>query len=103
MGTLAHGRATGVPRGLAVYGLADRGLWAAWLFATIRRYGWHPLRQVNPQGQFWARWQRQARPLTDFCPAQGAQVAVEGCTFRYGLRCTLVVFWGRVPKSRGTC
>ncbi|MCS7300260.1 MAG: hypothetical protein NZ556_01715, partial [Fimbriimonadales bacterium] len=89
----------GVPRGLPVYGLADRGLWAAWLFALIRRYGWHPLLRVNPQGQFRARWQRQAQPLTDFCPAQGRQVAVEGFAFRYGLRCTLVVFWGASAKE----
>ncbi|MCX7925582.1 MAG: hypothetical protein N2554_07215 [Fimbriimonadales bacterium] len=34
--------------GLPVYLLADRGLWAAWLFATVRRYRWHPLLRVNP-------------------------------------------------------
>ncbi|MCS7208681.1 MAG: hypothetical protein NZ874_03835 [Fimbriimonadales bacterium] len=89
----------GVPRGLPVYVLADRGLWAVWLFATVRRYGWHPLLRVNPQGQFRARWQRQARPLTDFSPAQGTQVAVEGAALAYGLRWTVVVFWGASAKE----
>lgn len=83
-----------VPRSLPVYVLADRGLWAAWLFRAIQRNGWHPLLRVNAQGRFRARWQRQAQPLTAFCPERGTQRAVEGYAFAYGLRCTLVVYWG---------
>ncbi|MCS7209656.1 MAG: hypothetical protein NZ874_08810 [Fimbriimonadales bacterium] len=89
----------GMPRGLPVYGLANRGLWAAWLFTLIRWYGWHPLLRVNPRGQFRACWQRQAQPLTGFCAAQGTQRAVEGRAFRYGVRWTVVVFWGACAQE----
>jgi len=77
-----------------VYGLADWGLWAQGLFRAIRQGGWHPLMRLNAQGQFRGRWQRQAPPLAAFAPTQGQQVAVDGFAFQYGLRCTLVVYWG---------
>ncbi len=51
--------------------------------------------RVNAQGVFRVRWQRRALPMEAFCPARGHQYAVEGFAFQYGLRCTLVVFWGK--------
>ncbi len=83
-----------VPKTVPVYVLTDRGLWSPRLFRAIRRNGWHPLMRIVPNGQFRARWQRQAVPMEAFCPARGGQRAVEGFAFQYGLRCTLVVFWG---------
>ena len=85
---------TVILRTVPVYVLADRGLWAQGLFRAIRQGGWHPLVRLNAQGQFRGRWQRQAPPLAAFAPACGQQVAGEGFAFRYGLRCTLVVYWG---------
>lgn len=41
-----------VPAGWTVIVLADRGLYAKWLFQAIGALGWHPLLRVNPQGTF---------------------------------------------------
>ena len=41
-----------VPAGWMVIVLADRGLYAKWLFQAIRALGWHPLLRVNQQGTF---------------------------------------------------
>jgi hypothetical protein len=32
--------------------LADRGLWARWLFGRIVRLGWHPLLRINNGAKF---------------------------------------------------
>src|SRR3989449_4827905 len=41
-----------VPRRFFVIVLADRGLYARWLFRRIVRLGWHPLLRVNVGGTF---------------------------------------------------
>src|SRR5713101_152299 len=41
-----------VPRRFFVIVLADRGLYARWLFRRIVRLGWHPLLRVNMGGSF---------------------------------------------------
>ena len=41
-----------VPRRFFVLVLADRGLYARWLFQRIVRLGWHPLLRINTGGRF---------------------------------------------------
>ena len=41
-----------VPRRFFVIVLADRGLYARWLFQRIVRLGWHPLLRINTGGTF---------------------------------------------------
>ena len=41
-----------VPRGFFVIVLADRGLYARWLFQRIVRLGWHPVLRINTGGTF---------------------------------------------------
>ena len=43
---------TVVPRRYFVIVLADRGLYARWLFQRIVRLGWHPLLRINTGGTF---------------------------------------------------
>ncbi len=54
-------------------------------------------------GRFRARRQRRALPMEAFCPARGGQCVVEGFAFRYGLRCMLVVFWGKRAREPWYC
>src|SRR2546421_11449498 len=42
----------GIPRGWTVIVLADRGLYAGWLFRRIVRLGWHPFLRINAGGTF---------------------------------------------------
>ena len=50
-----------VPKGWTVIVLADRGLYAKWLFEAIVELTWHPFLRVNSQGTFgregWYHWQ----------------------------------------------
>src|SRR3989442_6161592 len=57
-----------IPRDWTVIVLADRGLYAPWLFRRITRLGWHPFLRINTGGSF--RPPRAAcwRPLLTFLP-----------------------------------
>jgi hypothetical protein len=80
---------------MTVIVLADRGLYARWLFVRIRRLGWHPFLRVNAGGTFrpdgWRRFQR----LGAFVPTpdshwQGTGTAFQGKQSQ--LRCTLLAW-----------
>ena len=57
-----------LPRGWTVIVLADRGLYARWLFGRIVRLGWHPLLRINTGGTFRPDPQATYRPLASFVP-----------------------------------
>ena len=85
-----------VPAHWAVIVLADRGLYAKWLFEAIAALGWHPLLRVNSQGAFrpqgWYRWV----PFTQLVPAVGRRWAGQGTAFQgkhTRLECTLLGCW----------
>lgn len=86
-----------IPSDWTVLVLADRGLYARWLFRRIVRLGWHPFLRINqgakfrPQGQ--ARWYW----LNDLVGRvdqrwQGGGTAFKSPESR--LACTLVAWWG---------
>jgi hypothetical protein len=86
-----------VPRDWTVLVLADRGLYARWLFRRIVRLRWHPLLRVNTDGTFRPAGQRSYQPLATFVPRpdsqwQGPGIAFQGPTRR--LPCTLLAWWG---------
>src|SRR6266536_689647 len=57
-----------MPRAWTVIVLADRGLYARWLFRRIVRLGWHPLLRVNVGGTFRPAPSARYRPLRSFVP-----------------------------------
>ena len=86
-----------VPASWVVVVLADRGLYAPWLFAAIVRLGWHPGLRVNggagsglyrlPSGGHW-------RPLAGLLCAPGSAWCGEVFCFRQQtVRCTLLARW----------
>ena len=84
------------PAGWTVIVLADRGLYAKWLFQAIRALGWHPLLRVKSQGTFrpqgWYHWV----PFTQLVPAVGRRWAGQGTAFQgkhTRLECTLLGCW----------
>jgi Transposase DDE domain len=87
-----------VPADWNVIVLADRGLYASWLFEAITALGWHPLLRINhSQGQFrpqgWHHWV----PLQSLVTRVGQRWQGRGTAFRnfYGrLECTLLAWWG---------
>lgn len=60
-----------VPRGWTVIVLADRGLYARWLFRRIVRVGWHPFLRINNGGTFRPEGAPLYRPLTSLVPEVG--------------------------------
>lgn len=86
-----------VPPDWTVIVLADRGLYARWLFTTIVGLGWHPFLRVNLGGTFRPAREARFRPLRSFVPATdqrwaGTGTAFKGTTAR--LRCTLLAWHG---------
>jgi hypothetical protein len=60
-----------VPADWQVLVLADRGLFADWLFAEIVARGWHPLLRINSQGLCCPEGASQFQPLLALVPASG--------------------------------
>ncbi len=87
---------TVVPRRFFVIVLADRGLYARWLFERIVRLGWHPLLRINTGGTFRPAKSVQSQPLRELVPAPGTQWVGTGTAFqgpRRRLHCTLLARW----------
>lgn len=87
---------TVVPRRFFVIVLADRGLYARWLFQRIVRLGWHPLLRINTGGTFRPAESAHYQPLRDLVPQPGTQWVGMGTAFqgpRRRLNCTLLARW----------
>lgn len=85
-----------VPPDWTVIVLADRGLYAPWLFRRIVRLGWHPFLRINTGGTFRPAGCARFWPLTTFAPAPGARGEGQGTAFKTKdrrLDCTLLVYW----------
>ena len=85
-----------VPPTWTVIVLADRGLYARWLFRRITRLGWHPFLRINTGGTFRPTGERQGVPLKTLVPQPGCQWSGTGVAFKgrqRRLRCTLLARW----------
>ena len=85
-----------IPRDWTVIVLADRGLYAGWLFRRIVRLGWHPFLRINHGGTFRPDPQAAYRPLHSFAPQPGTRWRGTGTAFKTPqrrLRCTLLACW----------
>jgi hypothetical protein len=85
-----------VPRRYFVIVMADRGLYARWLFPRIVRLGWHPLLRVNTGGTFRPAPSTRYRPFRELVPQTGTQWVGVGTAFqgpRRQLNCTLLARW----------
>lgn len=85
-----------VPADWTVLVLADRGLYARWLYTHILRVGWHPFLRINQGGQCRPLDQERFRPLTTFSPQVGSHWRGRVDCFvstPSRLRCTLLACW----------
>jgi len=91
-----------VPADWTVLVLADRGLYARWLYRRIRRLGWHPFLRINLGGKFRPAGLATFRPLASFAPLPGSRWRGEGTAFatkECRLDCTLVAYWAEGCKD----
>ncbi len=83
-----------IPTTWKVIVLADRGLYARWLFREVQRLGWHPFFRINSGGKFRRPDATEWQALTTLTPAIGAQWCGEVICFKnLPLACTLLVRW----------
>ena len=85
-----------VPQGWTVIVLADRGLYAPWLFRRIVRLGWHPFLRINTGGTFRPAGTPCFRPLATFAPRIGTGWQGRGTAFKSRgsqVECTLLARW----------
>lgn len=86
-----------VPPHLRVIVLADRGLYAKWLFQAIVALGWHPFLRINPgNADFKAQGSSEYVPVLSLLAGVGSSYRASGTMFRSGgtrLDCTLVACW----------
>jgi hypothetical protein len=85
-----------VPRTWTVLVLADRGLYARWLFRRITRLGWHPFLRINTGGTFRPQGQVRGVPLKTLVSQPGTTWQGTGIAFKgrhRQLHCTLLACW----------
>lgn len=85
-----------VPADWTVLVLADRGLYARWLYRHICTLGWHPFLRINQQGQCRPLEEPRFRSLSTIVPQVGMRWSGSvDCFAGPGsrLRCTLVACW----------
>jgi hypothetical protein len=90
-----------LPTDWTVLVLADRGLYAPWLFASIVEHGWHPILRINQQGQFRLAGDTAYRPLSDVVATPDSQWS--GCVVCFKSRplaCTLLAYHSQRHADR---
>lgn len=91
-----------LPGGWTVIVLADRGLYAKWLFEAIVELKWHPFLRINSQGWFRPDHGCHWQPFSRLVPAKGCRWQGRGTAFRgkkSQLPCTLLGYWGEAHQD----
>lgn len=94
-----------IPKHWQVLVLADRGLYADWLFRRVVRVGWHPFFRVNGQGKFAPDATRQTvhtgRYLHQLLCKRGDTYVGTGVAFsgKHRLACTVLGYWSQIHKD----
>lgn len=85
-----------IPETWTVIVLADRGLYARWLFVAIQANGWHPFLRVNhAYGTYCKQGESQFLPLKIALPGPGRHWSGRVRCFKSKpLDCTLLACWG---------
>jgi len=86
-----------IPADWMVLVMADRGLYARWLFRRIVRLGWHPFLRINQGAKFRPTGQPSWYWLRELVGQVDSRWRGQGIAFKsHGrqLECTLVAWWG---------
>jgi hypothetical protein len=91
---MLEGLQDAVPADWLVVTLADRGLWAKWLFHKIQDLGWHPLMRINQGGHFRPDGQTAFVPLGQLVPQVAMSWRGRGTAFSTPPRRVAGTLWG---------
>jgi len=85
-----------VPRSWTVIALADRGLYAPWLYRALKNMHWHPFLRLNAQGHYRPVGARVWRSLALAAPRPGtAWTGAVRCFKSRAVKATLLARWER--------
>ena len=82
-----------IPENWSVLVLADRGLYAKWLFEAIQKLKWHPFLRINSGGKFCLPDSSQFLPLSTLTHRNCNWAGQAICFKTNPLHCTLLVCW----------
>ena len=83
-----------VPKGWTVIVLADRGLYAPWLYRHLVALGWHPFLRINLGGKVRPLGAERFDWLSTLVPKPGtAWSGVVDCFVERTIRCTVLACW----------
>jgi hypothetical protein len=91
-----------VPPEWTVIVLADRGLYAGWLYRRIVRLHWHPFLRINNGGKFRPAGCAHWYGLKDLVGTVGQQWQGRGSCFKHPasrLECTLLAWWAETNQD----
>lgn len=89
-----------IPPDWFVIVLADRGLYAPWLYEAIRENGWHPYLRINIRSTYRPKGTIAFRPMAQLLDAPGDMWAGEViCFATNSIECTLLACWGSQHKE----
>ena len=83
-----------IPGRLFVIVMADRGLYAKWVYRQIRSLGWHPFLRINANGIYKPRGESSYRHLRSAIAPKGkARIQRVTCFRSNAIDCTLLSWW----------
>ena len=83
-----------IPNDWCVIVLADRGLYARWLYRSIVKVGWHPFLRINKGGTYRLHKTCAFRSLSLAVPTVGKSWCGQVTCFKtHPLNCTLLACW----------
>ena len=89
-----------IPSDWLVVVMADRGLYAPWLYEAITNNGWHPFLRINTGGVYRTNGTADYRPMRQSLPNPGQVWVGKVTCFRVrSVEATLLACWGEKHKE----
>ena len=89
-----------IPSDWLVVVMADRGLYARWLYEAIQECGWHPFLRINLRSRYRPKGAANFRRISQLLPSPGSiwsgQVT---CFVKHSVKGTLLTCWGLQHKE----
>jgi hypothetical protein len=93
--SLFQGLQETIPPDWLVVVMADRGLYARWLYEAIQACGWHPFLRINLRSMYRPQGVTDFRPMSQLLPAPGSVwTGRVTCFAIHSVEGTLLACWG---------
>jgi hypothetical protein len=98
--SLFHNLQGAIPSEWQVLVMADRGLYAPWLYESVRECGWHPFFRINLGGKYCRKGEAIFKPMSQLLPTPGSVWSGQvTCFVRNSVHGTLLAGWSSQHKE----